>query len=137
RSGAHASLLTFVPMYYTDFLGHPYTYSSLLLSVFLLAGAVGTVLGGPASDRYGPRTVILLSFAAATPFVAALALTRGGALPVLLMALAGCSLVASFAVTTVLGQSLLPNNVGMASGLTLGFSVGTGGISATLLGWIA
>lgn len=137
RSGAHASILAFIPMYYTDYLGHSGTYSSMLLTTFLLAGALGTFLGGPASDRLGPRMIILGSLAAATPFIALLSFTSGGVLPFVLMALIGCSLISSFAVTTVLGQSLLANNVGLASGLTLGFGVGTGGITATALGWMA
>lgn len=137
RSGAHSSIMTFIPMYYTDFLGHSNTYSSGLLTTFLLAGALGTFLGGPLSDRLGARNIILGSFAVATPFVALVSLTSGGMVPIVLMALIGGSLISSFAVTTVLGQSLMPNNVGMASGLTLGFSVGTGGITATLLGWMA
>lgn len=137
RSGAHSSIMTFIPMYYTDHLGHSGAYSSMLLTTFLLAGALGTFLGGPASDRVGPRKIILGSFIIATPFVGLLSLTSGGILPFVLMGLIGCSLIASFAVTTVLGQSLLANNVGLASGLTLGFSVGTGGITATGLGWVA
>ena len=42
-----------------------------------------------------------------------------------------------FAITVVFGQELLPNNVGLASGLTLGFGVGAGGIGAAFLGWVA
>ncbi|HPY62277.1 MAG TPA: MFS transporter, partial [Kiritimatiellia bacterium] len=55
----------------------------------------------------------------------------------IVIALAGFALIATFATTVVLGQELLPNNVGLASGLTLGFGVGTGGIGATLLGAVA
>lgn len=137
RSGAHATLLAFVPMYYTDQLGNPGTYSSLLLTTFLLSGAFGTYLGGPVSDRFGPRTVIMASLWIVTPLIAVLSFTSGGYAPFLLMAAIGCSLISSFAVTTVLGQSLMANNVGLASGLTLGFGVGTGGITATALGWVA
>jgi len=31
----------------------------------------------------------------------------------------------------------MPRNVGMASGLIVGFAIGAGGIGATALGWIA
>ena len=31
----------------------------------------------------------------------------------------------------------MPNNVGMASGLTIGFSVGLGGFGVTILGYLA
>jgi FSR family fosmidomycin resistance protein-like MFS transporter len=36
-----------------------------------------------------------------------------------------------------MSQKLLPNNIGMASGLTVGFAIGTGGVGVTLLGVIA
>jgi FSR family fosmidomycin resistance protein-like MFS transporter len=36
-----------------------------------------------------------------------------------------------------MSQRLLPENVGMASGLTVGFAIGTGGIGVTILGVIA
>jgi FSR family fosmidomycin resistance protein-like MFS transporter len=40
-------------------------------------------------------------------------------------------------VTMAIGQSLMPNNVGMASGLILGLALGIGGVSTTVLGWVA
>lgn len=43
----------------------------------------------------------------------------------------------SFATTIVLAQTMLPDNVGMAAGLTIGFSVGMGGFGVTILGFIA
>ncbi len=51
--------------------------------------------------------------------------------------LAGFILIFSFAVTMVMGQSFLPKHVGMASGLILGFAIGTGGIGAAVLGLVA
>ncbi|MEG3071884.1 MAG: hypothetical protein RQM92_14525 [Candidatus Syntrophopropionicum ammoniitolerans] len=32
---------------------------------------------------------------------------------------------------------MLPNNIGLAAGLTLGLGIGMGGVGATLLGWVA
>jgi len=36
-----------------------------------------------------------------------------------------------------MGQSYMPQNLGMASGLILGLSMGVGGIGTTILGWVA
>lgn len=47
------------------------------------------------------------------------------------------SIIGSFATTTILAQTMLPNNVGMAAGLTIGFSVGMGGFGVTILGFLA
>ena len=38
----------------------------------------------------------------------------------------GFFIIGSFATTIVLAQTMLPDNVGMAAGLTIGFSVGIG-----------
>jgi FSR family fosmidomycin resistance protein-like MFS transporter len=37
----------------------------------------------------------------------------------------------------VLAQSYLPRNAGMASGLIVGFAIGTGGLGVAALGWVA
>jgi MFS transporter, FSR family, fosmidomycin resistance protein len=46
-------------------------------------------------------------------------------------------LISSFSVTIVMGQRILRNRLGMASGLTMGFVIGMGGIGAGLLGIVA
>ena len=53
------------------------------------------------------------------------------------VALAGFVIISTVAVTVVMCQELLPNNVGLASGLIQGFGMSMGGVGATLLGWIA
>lgn len=137
RSCAHTALITFIPLYYSTLHGNPASYSSLLLTLFLVAGAVGTALGGPASDRLGPRRVIVWSFLTSVPILVVLPTVTTGLAPFVVAVCGGLTLVSSFAVTTVLGQVLLPTRVGLASGLTLGFSVGTGGLGVTALGFIA
>ena len=47
------------------------------------------------------------------------------------------ALIATFSVTVVMAQTVLPHHLGMASGLMVGFAIGTGGIGVTLLGMIA
>jgi FSR family fosmidomycin resistance protein-like MFS transporter len=46
-------------------------------------------------------------------------------------------ILSTFTVVVVMAQTLLPHHLGMASGLMVGFSVGTGGVGVTLLGMIA
>jgi FSR family fosmidomycin resistance protein-like MFS transporter len=55
----------------------------------------------------------------------------------LLAAASGAALLASFSVTIVLAQELLPNNLGLASGLILGLGFGTGGLGTALSGYLA
>ncbi len=46
-------------------------------------------------------------------------------------------LISSFSVTIVMAQRLLPGKLGIASGLMVGFAIGTGGIGVTILGFVA
>lgn len=107
-----------------------------LLFVFLGAGAVGTLVGGPLADRFGARRVIVGAFLSAAPLIAGFLLTRGPA-AVLFLAASGFALVSTFTVSVVLAQAYLPTHLGMASGLIVGFAIGTGGIGVTGLGWVA
>jgi MFS transporter, FSR family, fosmidomycin resistance protein len=55
----------------------------------------------------------------------------------IILFLVGFLLISSFSVTIVMGQMILKNRLGMASGLTMGFVIGMGGIGAGLLGVVA
>lgn len=136
RSWTHLGIVTFLPQYYVRLLHHTHTYAAAVVSLFLLAGAFGTLVGGPLADRWGLKTVIILSMALLVPLVWLLGILRGAWL-VFVVALAGFVTISTFAVTVVFGQELLPHNVGLASGLTLGFGIGMGGVGTTLLGWVA
>ncbi len=136
RSWTQLGLTTFVPFYYIDHLGADPRIIGPLLFGFLGAGAAGTVVAGPLADRFGPRRVMLWVFVAAAPLVM-LFLEARGALAFVTLGLVGAVLVSTFTVSVVLGQAYLPRSAGMASGLIVGFAIGTGGLGVTLLGWIA
>jgi len=55
----------------------------------------------------------------------------------IVLGLAGMVLTSSFALTTVMAQTLLPQHLGIASGMMVGFTISAGGIGVTLLGTIA
>ncbi|SRR6266849_1050860 len=75
-------------------------------------------------------------FFLATPLAVAFMLVSGIWSFIPLAAL-GVVLVSTSTVSVVLGQAYMPRNVGMASGLIVGFAIGAGVIGATALGWIA
>jgi FSR family fosmidomycin resistance protein-like MFS transporter len=136
RSWTQLGLTTFVPFFYLDVLhGDPRMIGPLLFA-FLGAGAVGTLVGGPLADRWGPRRVILFAFLWATPLIVGFLFTRG-LLALILLAGSGFVLVSSFTISVVLAQAYLPRHLGMASGLIVGFAIGMGGIGVAGLGWIA
>lgn len=134
RSWIHSGLIYFIPFYFSGFEG--IASPEYLVSIFLIAGAIGTVLGGPYADRFGGRNGLLVSMVvslvAVYPF-----LYLNGSWISLFAFIIGASLVSTFSTTVVFGQRLLPHNVGLASGLMLGFGVGMGSLGVTLLGVVA
>jgi FSR family fosmidomycin resistance protein-like MFS transporter len=102
----------------------------------LLGGAVGTLMGGPLADRFGPRAVLVGSMLVIPPLVVGFLLS-GPILGILFAAFAGAATVATFAVTIVMGQEYLPGRLGVSAGVTIGLSIGLGGLGAPLLGLLA
>lgn len=135
RSWCQLGVSSFLPFYYVArhiALAHAELYTFL----FLLSGALGTYLGGTVSDRLGKKRLLFWSMLLAVPGAWALPHV-GGLFAVPVLVYFGLTVLASFAVTVVYAQTLLPRNVGLASGLMIGLSVGAGGIGATLLGLVA
>ena len=56
---------------------------------------------------------------------------------IVIVALAGMVLISTFSPTVTMGQQYLPHNIGLASGLLIGFGIGIGGLGVPLLGIIA
>lgn len=135
RSVAWFGLLTFVPLWEVS-LGHSKEYGNRLLSLMLIAGAIGTLLAGPAADRFGRRPVLLVSNIVVPPAIAAFILL-GGVPGAVSLAMVGAAVVGTFGVTMVMSQEYLPRRIGMASGLSIGLSIGLGGVAAVMLGAVA
>ena len=106
------------------------------LALMLVSGAVGTLVLGPVADRVGLRRTLLVT-QTALPFLIVVFVAVGGLVGTLALMLVGLSVVGTFGVTMVLGQLYLPRRVGVASGLTVGLSMGIGGIAAVVLGVVA
>lgn len=126
RSGVLLSAIFLLPLYFN---AHHLAagLGSLASSVLLLTGAMGGLYGGRLSDRVGRKPVVTWSLAAAAPLLVVAAFVPITFIwPVL--ALAGAALLASNSVTVVQAQELIPNNAGMAAGLTLGLGFGLSGI---------
>jgi FSR family fosmidomycin resistance protein-like MFS transporter len=136
RSWAQLGFTTYVPFYYLEVLKGDPRMVGTLLAVFLGAGAVGSLIAGPISDRIGHRRYMVGVFFFAAPLAVAFLLVSGVWIFVFLAAL-GLVLVSTFTVSVVLGQAYMPRNLGMASGLIVGFAIGAGGVGATALGWVA
>jgi FSR family fosmidomycin resistance protein-like MFS transporter len=135
RSLAWFGLITFVPLYEVS-QGHSKSYGNYVFAGMLLVGAIGTLLAGPLADRVGLRTVLRGSLAVSTPLILVFLLV-GGAPGAVALAGVGAAVVGTFGITMVMAQEYLPGNIGMASGLAVGFAIGLGGVAAVFLGAIA
>ncbi|MBR9981426.1 MAG: MFS transporter [Desulfatitalea sp.] len=135
RSWVYMSMITYLPLYFQD-RGIQLQSGSLILTVYLACGAVAGLFGGHLSDTIGRKQVIVAS-ALLYPFLAALLLLSHGPWIWILAGASGAALLASFSVTIVLTQELLPRYIGLASGLILGLSFGTGGLGTALSGFLA
>jgi FSR family fosmidomycin resistance protein-like MFS transporter len=135
RSVAHMGLFTFVPLWEVA-RGNGEAHGTRLLALFLLAGALGTLAGGPLADRFGRRPVLRWSFIIAAPLILVYVI-GGGALGEIALVLSGAAVIGTFGVSLVMSQEYMPGRVGMASGLSIGFAIGVGGVAAVVLGAVA
>jgi FSR family fosmidomycin resistance protein-like MFS transporter len=135
RSVGWFGLLTFVPLWAVS-LGHSEAYGNNLLSLMLFVGGAGTLAAGPIADRIGRRPVLLASLVA-TPPLTVVFIAVGGIVGAVALALVGVCVVGTFGVIGVMSQEYLPSRLGLASGITIGFSIGLGGVAALALGALA
>jgi len=135
RSWGYSGLIIFLPLFLRE-QGIDLSVAGRALFVFLFFGALGGVLGGHLSDRVGRQQVIAISLLT-FPFLMAAALALSGPPRWILLAVAGMALLASFSVTVVFAQELLPQHLGLASGLTLGLAFGAGGLGVGMSGLMA
>lgn len=135
RSWVYLSFITYLPMFLQTQGVHLKT-GSLMLTLFLVGGAAAGLYGGHLSDRVGRRGVIWVSHLI-YPVLASLMILSKGPSQWIMALTSGAALLASFSVTIVLAQELLPRHLGLASGLILGLGFGTGGLGTALTGHLA
>lgn len=136
RSWIQMGLLTYIPFYYINYLKGDPLYAGKLVSTFMMAGALGTLVGAPFADRWGHRNFLTMTMITTFPLLL-LFYNTGGIVAFLALGMAGMVLISTFSVTVVMAQTILPHHLGMAAGLMVGFAIGTGGIGVTVLGAIA
>lgn len=127
--------ITFIPIYLHNkelslFL------SGSAITVFEMFGALGSLMGGAMSDRYGRKLIIIISFAGALPCLWAF-LHFTGFVAFLFLAMGGLILYSSISVTIIMAQELFPARVNTVSSLVMGMAWGIGGLLVTPLGALA
>ncbi len=136
RSWIQMGLVSYIPFYYINFLKGDPLLAGKMVTTFLISGTLGTLVGAPLADRWGHQRFLTTTWVAMVPLMILFFQVQGWG-TFLVLGLAGFVLVSSFSVTVVMAQDLLPGRLGMASGLMVGFAIGTGGLGVTLLGLVA
>ena len=126
--------------YYTFFLMDKFQLSireaQFHMFVYLIAYAIGTILGGPLGDKFGRKYIIWFSVFGATPFALLLPYVNLFWTDVLMVVI-GVIISSAFPAIIVYAQELIPKKLGMVSGLFYGFAFGMGALGSALLGILA
>ena len=137
RSILFFGLSSFLSLYFIRQLGASPGEGGVALTVFLVAGACGTFLGGWIADRSGPLVSIRIGFALAVPGLLGLVLASNQLMALIFVVVTAIGTFMPFSVFVVLGQDYLPNRIGTASGVTVGLAVSIGGLFSPIFGWLA
>jgi FSR family fosmidomycin resistance protein-like MFS transporter len=137
RSVLFFGLTSFLGLHFIDDLHATKAQAGVALTVFLFAGAGGTLLGGWLAGRRGKLACVRLGFALAVPALIGLVLSTNRTVALVFVILTGAAVYLPFSVFVMLGQDYLPNRIGTASGVTVGLAVSVGGLASPLLGVLA
>ena len=137
RSIIFYGLNTFLPLYWIHEFKQSATVASAALSSMLVVGVMSSLISGRMADRFGFHKLIRGGFLFLLPLLGIFIFTTHATAAMLLLIPIGFTLYAPLVPMIVMGQQLLPNHIGLSSGVTLGLSVSIGGIAAPLLGKVA
>lgn len=135
RAWSVFAAVTFLPTYLVS-QGYELVTASMIVTLMLLAGVVGQVMGGYISDRIGRKEFMILGLIASIPTFY-LFLVTSGTVAIIALILFGFALWSTFAVAVAMSHELMPDNIGLASGLMLGLAIGVGGLGVAINGMIA
>ena len=110
--------------------------SQMMLFVFLIAAALGVLIGGIIGDRIGRYRIIWISILGPLPLTLVLPyadLFWTGMLTIMINLI----MASAFASILIYAIDLLPNRIGLIGGLFYGLNFGLGGVAAGLLGMLA
>jgi MFS transporter, FSR family, fosmidomycin resistance protein len=137
RAVVFFGLTSFLALYFIHSLHTSKAVGGAALSALLIAGGVGTLLGGWLADQLGRVATLRLGLALTVPAIAGLVIFSSAPVAFVFATVVGVALFLPFSVFVMLGQDYLPNRIGTASGVTVGLAVSVGGLFSPLLGWLA
>jgi len=135
RSWTVVTLQAFTPTWYHQLGYRPWFYGPLATTL-VLASAAGAIGCGGLADRYGRRTVILVTLVLSVPAVAAYVAFPGPA-GFAWAILVGLLAASTAPLTLMLAQELMAGRAGLASGLIMGLGFSAGAIGVPVTGMVA
>ena len=131
RSGLQMTTNNFLPFMLED-RGNSLTEIGNVMTVFLLLGGVGGLVGGFTAERFSGRAVTFYSGLLAGPLMIC-AFATSGALSIICLGLGGFMLLATLPVIVAMAQELVPGQTSTVSALMMGAAWGIGALSPQAL----
>ncbi len=110
--------------------------AGVVLSVYLLANSLGTIIGGYLNDIIGSKKVLIITNSLALICMIIIGFTSGITMTIRFIFIA-LALSGSNTANVVMTHGFMPENLNLATGLILGLSGGLGGLLMLLFGKIA
>lgn len=129
-----AALTTYLPILITE-EGSDLWLAGASLSFVQGGGAVGALMAGGMSDRFGRRSVVLVTLAVASPLLL-IFLAVNGWLRLPLLLLLGFATISNNPVMMAMVQEAFPANRAMANGLYLALTFVTSSVMAVAVGML-
>lgn len=136
RTWVQFNFMFFLPKYYAD-LGFSPTLYGLITAIFVGAGALGNVSGGWLGDRMSRRWIVRTTLLAAVLPIGFYPSLGPTPWTYLITPLAGLLVGASHSIIVVTAQNMMPDRMGAASGLVLGFMFASASLGTLLSGAVA
>lgn len=136
RSIVYYALISFVPLFLVANLGQSESFSSSVISLFAIVGAFATLISGWVGQRTGAKALMILSYAITAGVIALFAFNQSLLVALALVMVMAVFVDLSYPSAVALGQSFVPNHLGMASGISFGVMVCIGGVMSPVLGLV-
>lgn len=132
RCCTHVSVSTFLPMLMLSH-GASNVVSGSMLTVFLMGTAAGGLIGGELGDKFGHKRLMVVSLAlTALPTILFFLYPDAGFISSLLLFMGGFFVQAPQPSSIVWTGRLMPQYIGVASGMMMGLCFGLGSIGAAV-----
>lgn len=135
RSLSIFGLTTFLPIYWLH-QGGTLVMGATSITVMLIVGVIGNVVGGHLADRIGRRPVLIFSSLASCLLLVAF-LWLPGELKWPALGLLGMALFASLPLGIIIAQDIFPENPSFGAGVALGLCNGLAALALSVLSLIA